>query len=109
MHEFVASAAKLGRGSAADIDKALIDAGFHPPTTYFPLVVAEALMIEPTETESRETLDAFAEALRAIVAALAADRYAFTEAPTRAPVRRLDEAAAARRPVLTQTMAAAGE
>ena len=107
MHEFVASSAKFGRGSAGDVDKALIDAGFHPPTTYFPLVVAEALMIEPTETESRETLDAFADALERIVAALAADAHAYADAPTRAPVRRLDEAAAARRPVLTQMMAAA--
>ena len=110
MHEFVASTEKLGRGSAGDVDKALIDAGFHPPTTYFPLVVDEALMIEPTETESRETLDAFAAALAEIAAALAADAHAYAEAPTRAPVRRLDQAAAARRPLLTQTMVeAAGE
>ena len=110
MHEFVASTDKFGRGSAEDVDKALIDAGFHPPTTYFPLVVDEALMIEPTETESRETLDAFAAALAEIAAALEADAHAFAGAPTRAPVRRLDQAAAARHPVLTQMMVeSAGE
>jgi glycine dehydrogenase subunit 2 len=110
MHEFVASSAAFGRGSAADIDKALIDAGFHPPTTYFPLVVPEALMVEPTETESRATLDAFAAALEKIVADLAADAHAYRSAPTKAPVRRLDEIAAARHPILTQMMAvSAGE
>jgi glycine dehydrogenase subunit 2 len=105
MHEFVASSAKLGRGSAGDIDKALIDAGFHPPTTYFPLVVPEALMIEPTETEAKETLDAFAAALEKIVADLTADPHAYADAPRKAPVRRLDQAAAAREPILTQMMA----
>jgi glycine dehydrogenase subunit 2 len=110
MHEFVASSAKFGRGSAGDIDKALIDAGFHPPTTYFPLVVHEALMVEPTETETRETLDAFAAALEKIVSDLGADANAYKGAPLRAPMRRLDEAAAAREPILTQMMAeAAGE
>jgi glycine dehydrogenase subunit 2 len=110
MHEFVASSEKFGRGSAGDIDKALIDAGYHPPTTYFPLVVHEALMIEPTETESRETLDAFADTLAAIVAEMEKDPHAYADAPLLAPVRRLDEAGAARNPVLTQMMAeAAGE
>ncbi len=104
MHEFVASAAALGRGAAADIDKALIDAGFHPPTSYFPLVVKEALMVEPTETETKETLDDFAAALERIVTDLRGDREAFADAPTRAPVRRLDEVGAARHPVLTQMM-----
>jgi glycine dehydrogenase subunit 2 len=105
MHEFVASSAILGRGSAGEVDKALIDAGFHPPTTYFPLVVPEALMIEPTETEAKETLDAFAAALEKIVTDLAADSHAYAGAPRKAPVRRLDQAAAAREPVLTQMMA----
>jgi glycine dehydrogenase subunit 2 len=104
MHEFVASSARFGRGSAGDIDKALIDAGFHPPTTYFPLVVHEALMIEPTETETRETLDAFAAALEQIVSDLSADPHAYAGAPLKAPVRRFDEAAAARKPILTQMM-----
>ncbi len=107
MHEFVASAAALGKGAALEIDKALIDAGFHPPTTYFPLVVKEALMVEPTETESRETMDAFADTLAKVVADLKADPRAYHEAPTRAPVRRLDELAAAREPVLTYMMARA--
>jgi glycine dehydrogenase subunit 2 len=105
MHEFVASSAKFGRGSAGDVDKALIDAGYHPPTTYFPLVVAEALMIEPTETETRETLDAFAETLARIIADMEKDPHAYADAPFRAPVRRLDEAGAARNPILTQMMA----
>jgi len=109
MHEFVASSRALGRGSATEVDKALIDAGFHPPTTYFPLVVKEALMIEPTETESRETLDAFAATLEKIVADLRADPHAFGEAPRRAPVRRLDDVGAAKEPVLTYMMARARE
>jgi glycine dehydrogenase subunit 2 len=108
MHEFVASTEEFGYGSAGDVDKALIDAGFHPPTTYFPLVVKEALMIEPCETESRETLDRFAAALEAIVAKLREDPHAFAAAPLRAPVRRLDEVGAAKQPVLTQLMAASG-
>ncbi|UCE27600.1 MAG: aminomethyl-transferring glycine dehydrogenase subunit GcvPB [Candidatus Coatesbacteria bacterium] len=104
MHEFVATSGALGRGSALEIDKALIDAGFHPPTTYFPLIVPEALMVEPTETETRETLDAFADALREIMARLKEDPGAYKEAPTRAPVRRLDEVTASRNPVLTWAM-----
>jgi glycine dehydrogenase subunit 2 len=104
MHEFVATSEALGRGSALEIDKALIDAGFHPPTTYFPLIVKEALMVEPTETETRETLDAFAEALREIVSKLKENPEAYKDAPGRAPVRRLDEVNASRHPVLTWAM-----
>jgi glycine dehydrogenase subunit 2 len=104
MHEFVATSEALGRGSALEIDKALIDAGFHPPTTYFPLIVKEALMVEPTETETRETLDAFAEALREIVGKLRKNPEAYKDAPVRAPVRRLDEVGASRHPVLTWAM-----
>jgi glycine dehydrogenase subunit 2 len=104
MHEFVATSEALGRGSALEIDKALIDAGFHPPTTYFPLIVKEALMIEPTETETKETLDAFAEALREIVSELKENPEAYKDAPRRAPVRRLDEVTASRQPVLTWAM-----
>jgi len=104
MHEFVATSEALGRGSALEIDKALIDAGFHPPTTYFPLIVPEALMVEPTETETKETLDAFADALREIVSELKENPEAYKEAPTRAPVRRLDEVTASRKPVLTWAM-----
>lgn len=104
MHEFVATSEALGRGSALEIDKALIDAGFHPPTTYFPLIVKEALMIEPTETETKETLDAFAEALREIMGKLRENPEAYKDAPRHAPVRRLDEVSASRHPVLTWVM-----
>jgi glycine dehydrogenase subunit 2 len=105
MHEFVA----IGRveGSdvrALDIAKRLIDYGFHPPTNYFPLIVPEALMIEPTETESKETLDAFAEALRRIAEEARTQPELLHEAPHRAPVRRLDEVKAARELVLRCTL-----
>lgn len=105
MHEFVASAKQLKeeRGiSAMDIAKRLLDYGFHAPTVYFPLVVPEAIMIEPTETESRETLDAFAEALRAIVAE---DPELLHKAPLETPISRPDEVRAARTPVLRWTPA----
>jgi glycine dehydrogenase subunit 2 len=103
MHEFVASAKGLkdARGiSAMDIAKRLLDFGFHAPTVYFPLVVAEALMIEPTETESRETLDAFAEAIRKIVAE---DPEQLRLAPHNTPVSRPDDVRAARQPILKWT------
>ena len=83
-----------------DIAKRLIDYGFHPPTIYFPLTVDEACSIEPTETESVETLDAFADALIAIAAEADADPELVHDAPHDAPVRRLDEATAARQPDL---------
>jgi glycine dehydrogenase subunit 2 len=100
MHEFVASAKGLkdARGiSAMDIAKRLLDFGFHAPTVYFPLVVAEAMMIEPTETESKETLDAFAEAIRTIVAE---DPEYLHLAPHNTPISRPDEVRAARQPIL---------
>jgi glycine dehydrogenase subunit 2 len=100
MHEFVASAKSLKeeRGiSAMDIAKRLLDYGFHAPTVYFPLVVPEAIMIEPTETESRETLDAFAQALREIVRE---DPDFLHQAPHATPVSRPDEVRAARTPIL---------
>jgi glycine dehydrogenase subunit 2 len=102
MHEFVLSAAKQKRqgASALDIAKALIDEGFHPPTIYFPLIVSEALMIEPTETEPKETLDAFAAALLRIAERIESDPASVRESPRNAPLRRLDEVTAARRPVL---------
>jgi glycine dehydrogenase subunit 2 len=87
-----------------DLAKRLLDYGFHPPTVYFPLLVDEALLIEPTETETRETLDAFAEAIRAILAEAAEDPEVARTAPHTTPVRRLDEAAAARRPVIRQVL-----
>jgi glycine dehydrogenase subunit 2 len=84
-----------------DLAKALIDEGFHPMTVYFPLVVHGAMLIEPTETESKETLDLFIETMRALVAcAKAGEAEAFRQAPRLTPRRRLDETAAARRPIL---------
>ena len=83
--------------SAMDVAKRLLDFGFHSPTVYFPLVVPEAMMIEPTETESKETLDAFAEALEQIVRE---DPATLHEAPHTTPVSRPDEVSAARQPVL---------
>ena len=103
MHEFVSSARALRREhrvSASDVAKRLMDYGFHPPTVYFPLVVQEALMIEPTETESKETLDAFADAMLAIAREAAEQPELLHEAPHERPVRRLDEVRAAKQPVL---------
>jgi glycine dehydrogenase subunit 2 len=108
MHEFVLSgrAAKKELGvKTLDIAKRLLDYGFHPPTTYFPLLVDEALMVEPTETETKESLDAFADAIDAILAEAEDDPQVLIEAPYTTPVRRLDEAAAARRsPVVRQPL-----
>jgi glycine dehydrogenase subunit 2 len=87
-----------------DLSKRLLDFGYHPPTVYFPLLVDEALLIEPTETETRETLDAFAEAIRAILAEAAEDPDVARNAPYSTPVRRLDEAGAAKRPVIRQPL-----
>ncbi|MHB8459234.1 MAG: aminomethyl-transferring glycine dehydrogenase subunit GcvPB [Candidatus Limnocylindrales bacterium] len=102
-HEFVASAATIRRETGVrtlDIAKRLIDHGFHPPTIYFPLITEEGMLIEPTETESIETLDAFAEALIGIAAEAYEAPELVTGAPHTAPVRRLDEATAARQPNL---------
>ncbi|CAN5806400.1 hypothetical protein BH23ACT12_BH23ACT12_16040 [soil metagenome] len=99
MHEFVLTAKKFRKEygvRAIDIAKRLIDKGFHPPTVYFPLVVEEAMMIEPTETESKQTLDALAEAFLEIAAEAAADPDVLHDAPVRSPVGRLDEARAVR-------------
>jgi glycine dehydrogenase subunit 2 len=103
MHEFVLSARRLKREhgvTAIDVAKRLIDYGFHPPTIYFPLVVSEALMIEPTETETKETLDAFVEAMLAIAREAGESPELLKDAPTTTPVRRLDEVKAARQPVV---------
>ena len=89
-----------------DIAKRLIDYGFHPPTVYFPLIVPEALMIEPTETESKRTLDIFIQAMRAIAHEAVENPDLLHEAPTKAPVRRLDEVRAARQPILRYDAAA---
>jgi len=109
MHEFVVSAAALKRRTgvrAMDVAKSLLDHGFHAPTVYFPLVVDEALMIEPTETESPETIEALAEALAAIARAAGTDPASVQSAPHTTPVSRPDDARAARHPVLTWDMAA---
>ena len=97
-HEFVASGKKfLANGVRTnDIAKRLMDYGFHPPTVYFPLIVEEALMIEPTETESKHTLDSFAEALFKISEEVESDPEKVRGAPYDTPVRRVDEAGAAR-------------
>ena len=105
MHEFVASAAKVkgDKGIAAmDIAKRLLDFGFHAPTVYFPLTVKEAIMIEPTETESRETLEEFAAAIEEILAEAERDPEIARNAPYSTPVRRLDEVQATRKPVVRQ-------
>jgi len=98
MHECVLSATRQARNGvqALDIAKALIDRGFHPPTVYFPLIVKEAMMIEPTETESKETLDAFCDAMVDIAGLAESDPEALHRAPVTTPVTRLDEYAAAR-------------
>jgi glycine dehydrogenase subunit 2 len=103
MHEFVLSARTLKREhgvTALDIAKRLMDYGFHPPTIYFPLIVAEALMVEPTETETKETLDSFCDAMLAIAREAAESPELLKEAPHDRPVRRLDEVRAAKNPIV---------
>ncbi len=101
MHEAIFSDAGLAEGfSTIDIAKALIDEGFHPMTMYFPLVVHGAMLIEPTETESKGTLDQFIGALRSVAQRAKAGDQALKSAPHFAPRRRLDETLAARKPVL---------
>jgi glycine dehydrogenase subunit 2 len=105
MHEFVLSGGPMKRAlqiKTLDLAKRLLDFGFHPPTVYFPLLVEEALMVEPTETETKETLDAFAEAIAAILREAAENPEIARNAPYSTPVRRLDEVAAAKRPVIRQ-------
>jgi glycine dehydrogenase subunit 2 len=103
MHEFVLSARTLKREhgiTALDVAKRLMDFDFHPPTVYFPLVVPEALMIEPTETEAKETLDAFAGAMLEIAREARDDPEVIRSAPHNRPVRRLDEVRAAKNPIV---------
>jgi len=102
MHEFVFSGKRPETPEihTLDIAKRLMDYGYHPPTIYFPLIVPEALMIEPTETESKRTLDAFIEAMRRIAEEAVAEPQLLHDAPHDTPVRRLDEVRAARQPKL---------
>jgi glycine dehydrogenase subunit 2 len=103
MHEFVLSARTLKKEhgiSALDVAKRLMDYGFHPPTIYFPLIVPEALMIEPTETETKETLDAFADAMIEIARDARKRPEVIKDAPQHRPVRRVDEVKAAKRAVV---------
>jgi glycine dehydrogenase subunit 2 len=103
MHEAIFSDKDVKKATSVqtlDIAKRLIDYGFHPPTVYFPLVVAGALMIEPTETETKQSIDEFVEALRSIVAEAHADAELVKKAPHDTRLGRLDEARAARKPVL---------
>lgn len=109
MHEFVCQGAIGTTGvHALDVSKRLLDYGFHPPTNYFPLIVPEALMIEPTETESKPTLDAFVEAMKATAAEALVDPALVKSAPHHTPVRRLDEVRAARQPVLSDRARGSG-
>jgi len=107
MHEFVLSGGPMKREleiRTLDLAKRLLDHGVHPPTVYFPLLVDEALLIEPTETETKETLDRFAEIVADILTEARQDPQIARGAPYSTPVRRLDEAAAARRPVIRQPL-----
>jgi glycine dehydrogenase subunit 2 len=107
MHEFVLSGAPMKREleiKTLDLAKRLLDHGVHPPTVYFPLLVDEALLVEPTETETKETLDRFASIVAEILREAREDPEVARTAPHTTPVRRLDEAGAARRPVLRQPL-----
>jgi len=107
LHEFVLSGGPMKRElgvKTLDLAKRLLDFGFHPPTVYFPLLVEEALMVEPTETETKETLDAFADAIAEILAEAVEDPEIAKNAPYSTPVRRLDEVAAAKHPVIRQAL-----
>ena len=97
-HECVLSASRQAKHGvhALDLAKGLIDAGFHPPTMYFPLIVKEALMIEPTECESKETLDAFIDTMIELARLAETDPERLKKAPITTPIGRLDETAAAR-------------
>ncbi|MGN1382880.1 MAG: aminomethyl-transferring glycine dehydrogenase subunit GcvPB, partial [Eubacterium sp.] len=103
MHEFVMSLEKFHKEddvSALDVAKALLDFGIHPPTMYFPLIVDEALMVEPTETETRETLDNAIAAFRKIYEEIIKAPKTVAASPQTTPIKRLDEVGAARHPVL---------
>ncbi|HND67078.1 MAG TPA: hypothetical protein PL112_09795, partial [Candidatus Obscuribacter sp.] len=105
MHEFVLSGVKQKERGVATLNlaKRLLDYGVHAPTVYFPLVVPEAMMIEPTETENKETLDRFAEIMVTIDKEIDENKELVMSAPLKTPVGRLDEATAARKPNLRWT------
>ncbi|MCK5177541.1 MAG: aminomethyl-transferring glycine dehydrogenase subunit GcvPB, partial [Candidatus Aenigmarchaeota archaeon] len=102
MHEFVLSGdiQKAQGVNTLGIAKRLMDSGIHPPTVYFPLIVHEAMMIEPTETESKETLDNFINVMKQIAEEIKENPQQVLESPVNTPVLRIDEIAAARKPVL---------
>jgi glycine dehydrogenase subunit 2 len=107
MHEFVLSGKPMKKElgiATLDLAKRLLDFGFHPPTVYFPLLVEEALMIEPTETETKESLDDFADVIEQILAEAETDPEKAKQAPYTTPVRRLDEVKATRKPVVRQPL-----
>jgi glycine dehydrogenase subunit 2 len=107
MHEFVLSGKPMKRElgvATLDLAKRLLDFGFHPPTVYFPLLVEEALMVEPTETEPKEVLDAFADEIEQILVEAERDSAVAKQAPYTTPVRRLDEVKATRKPVVRQAL-----
>ncbi len=107
MHEFVLSGGPMKRQlkiKTLDLAKRLLDHGVHPPTVYFPLIVDEALLVEPTETETKETLDRFASTVAEVLREAGEDPEIARGAPYTTPVRRLDEAAAAKRPVIRQPL-----
>jgi glycine dehydrogenase subunit 2 len=107
LHEFVLSGGPMKKAlqiKTLDLAKRLLDFGFHPPTVYFPLLVEEALMVEPTETETKETLDAFAAAIAEILNEAKTDPEIARNAPYTTPVRRLDEVGAAKHPVIRQAL-----
>jgi len=111
MHEFVLSGAPMKKElgiRTLDLAKRLLDFGFHPPTVYFPLLVEEALMIEPVETEPRDQLDGFADAIEKILEEAETGPEIARGAPYTTPVRRLDEVAATRKPVIREPAPAEG-
>jgi glycine dehydrogenase subunit 2 len=107
MHEFTLTGAPMKHElgiRTLDLAKRLLDHGVHPPTVYFPLIVDEALLVEPTETETKETLDHFAKVIAEILREAREDPEIARNAPYSTPVRRLDEAGAARRPIVRQPL-----
>jgi glycine dehydrogenase subunit 2 len=107
LHEFVLSGGPMKRAlkiKTLDLAKRLLDYGYHPPTVYFPLLVEEALMVEPTETETKETLDGFAEAIAEILREASENPEIASQAPYTTPVRRLDEVGAAKHPIIRQAL-----